>query len=146
MRFFSILVVSLLVFSCSREKHSAGEVIPGNQMAKVIADMLMMKEAYQQKSKVFTDNNLDVEKSVLAMHGLDSAAFYRSLKYYSFHPDEFVVVYQMADSIINRKMDSLDRMMKVEAGPGKTTNSKTDTKRQKKKRQPLKDILKLPAQ
>ena len=86
-------------------------ILPPDRMARVTADMLVAKEAFYQKNQIFDRQNINPQKSVLQAYGIDSAAYVRSLDYYSARPALFIRVYRQVDSLIKRRADSLDRSM-----------------------------------
>ena len=106
-----VLFLALLGACRGGGEKMPGGVLPPDRMARVTADMLVAKEAYHQKKKVFDRQGINPQKSVLQAYGIDSAAYVRSLDYYSARPALFIRVYRQVDSLIKRRTDSLDRSM-----------------------------------
>jgi len=94
-------------------------VLPPDRMARVTADMLVAKEAYAQKKKIFDSEDINPERSVLHTYGIDSVTYYRSLDYYSAHLDLFAEVYKQVDTLLHRRSDSLLRQSKPVKDAGK---------------------------
>ena len=106
--FFSAL---FLLAACKDDQH-ADNVIPKDKMIKVLADVhitdgsLMLYGPNDSLYKYGTNRYIQVFKK----HGIDSATFNRSVKYYAMRPDDMIEIYDSLTKLLNTKSDSVTKI------------------------------------
>jgi len=97
MRFFLFIILIFLNFGCIRDNKIPKDVIPQNQMRKIIWD-LMRADAYVTDF-VMKDSTLDKKaesaklyEKIFDIHTTTQEAFKKSLAFYQSRPDLFKVI------------------------------------------------------
>jgi len=97
MRFFLFIILIILNFGCIRDNKIPKDVIPQNQMRKIIWD-LMRADAYVTDF-VMKDSTLDKKaesaklyEKIFDIHTTTQEAFKKSLAFYQSRPDLFKVI------------------------------------------------------
>jgi len=97
MRFFLFIILIILNFGCIRDNKIPKDVIPQNQMRKIMWD-LMRADAYVTDF-VMKDSTLDKKaesaklyEKIFDIHATTQEAFKKSLAFYQSRPDLFKVI------------------------------------------------------
>lgn len=127
-RMLAYLLPTILFVACGGKEKVPSGIIPPGQMARITADVLMAREAYTQKKKVFDKQNVHPLLAVMKDYGIDTVQYYRSLEWYGKHPEIFQRVYTLTDSIIQHRLDSLDLKVKVKRDTSRNHGQGRDEK------------------
>ncbi|NPA42889.1 MAG: DUF4296 domain-containing protein [Chlorobi bacterium] len=112
---FYIGILLMLLVSCRGGRQEIpSDVLPPQRMAEVMADLLEAKELAVQRAGRVDTLDLNLEAMVWQTHGIDSAMFARSLRYYAARPDLMEVTYVRVVDILQARVDSLDKIRRAE--------------------------------
>jgi len=112
--------ISILVISCAEKLIQEPEnLIPADKMVDVLNDLSILSAAKTANNRKLDNSGIETMKFVFEKHGIDSAQFVISDRYYASRPVEYESIYSKVE-------------MKLEA----------ETKRRKEIKE-LKDSLKL---
>ncbi len=106
-------LLAFLLGACGGRESVPSDVIPPERMARITADVLIAREAYTQKKNEWDKRRIHPLLAVMKDYGIDTVQYYRSLEWYGKHPEIFQRIYTITDSIIQKRLDSLDRTVKV---------------------------------
>lgn len=134
--FFSAL---LFIVACSGNKRD-GSIIDPDKMVLILTDIhlvdgSMMIYGMSDSLYKYGTNRYSL---IFKKHGIDSASFNKSLKYYSGEPDEIIKIYDSVDKLLTAKSDSIS---KVQAAKTKLEAKRNEAKakaEQKRKADSLK--------
>ncbi|CAN5802028.1 hypothetical protein BH11BAC4_BH11BAC4_13520 [soil metagenome] len=110
MRYFTIIVLLIFIFSCKAKNDVPEGIIPPQKMQEVFwdfvrADVYVNDHLQRDSTRNLTLENLTVEnlkmqQSIFKQHNISKASFYKSYTYYSNHKE---LMTKMIDTLIARK-------------------------------------------
>jgi len=101
MRYYLIILMAFLTFSCSQNRLPKG-ILTEKEITPVLVDLHLAEAIYAQRfSQTVTRENYqeDLYLSVLKKYKLDRKTFEKSVLYYGKHPDIYRPIY---DEVLNR--------------------------------------------
>lgn len=108
-----------LLCACSRQNSVPRNVIGIKKMSGILMDM-QLAEAYSNTGFADTNRNTNPQHQlkvfyaqILMLHHTDTAAFFRSYRFYEHHPDLIKEIYSMMFANINKKSARLDSLNTV---------------------------------
>ena len=109
--FYSLIVLFML--ACGGEKIPKN-VIPVNDMSKIMWDMIKMDEYYLRLTAKDTLNlkikeNIRLYEQVFSSYGIKRKNFYDSYHYYEAHPSQFKVLIDSIDAIAARERNLINQ-------------------------------------
>ncbi|MDO6595495.1 DUF4296 domain-containing protein [Oceanihabitans sp. 2_MG-2023] len=110
---FTCLV--LLLVSCYNQNkpNKPDNLISKDKMVSVIIDMSMYSSAKGVNKKILENNGVKLQELIFKKHNIDSAQFANSNYYYTYHTEDYEVIYkQVRDSLTKLKAEytALDKI------------------------------------
>lgn len=111
-KLFYFLIVLFLV-ACGGEKIPKN-VIPINDMSKIMWDMIKMDEYYlritaKDTLKLKIKENIRLYEQVFSSYGIERKKFYDSYHYYEAHPNQFKILIDSIDAIAVRERNLINQ-------------------------------------
>ena len=101
------IIALLLFFSCKQKTRVPDTVLPVDKMEKVLMDMLLADEFYNQKqadsATMDSFNRTNLYKAVFTHHKTNKDEFKKSLSFYESHPDLLKTILDSVHSKANKK-------------------------------------------
>ncbi len=99
---FFIFLLALI--SCNSKVNKDQQIIPINEMRKIVWDMFKADEYYVRISSIDTldknqTGNLKLYDQVFRAYGISKKQFYYSYQYYQSHPDLFKTLIDSVDAL-----------------------------------------------
>lgn len=112
MKNFLVFIVLFFLVSCnsSNSKKNDQQIIPINEMRKIVWDMFKADEYYIRISDKDTldktqTGNLRLYDQVFSTYGISKKRFYNSYQYYQSHPDLFKTLIDSVDALSKRQRE-----------------------------------------
>jgi len=101
------IIALLLFFSCKQKTKVPDTILPVNKMEKVLMDILLADEFYNQKqadsATIDSFNRTNLYKAVFTLHKTNKDEFRKSLNFYEGHPDLLKTILDSVRSKANKK-------------------------------------------
>ena len=101
------IIALLLFFSCKQKTKVPDTILPINKMEKVLMDILLADEFYNQKqadsATIDSFNRTNLYKAVFTLHKTNKDEFRKSLNFYEGHPDLLKTILDSVRSKANKK-------------------------------------------
>jgi hypothetical protein len=112
MRIRIIIIISVVLFSCTRKELIVPEdVLPAKELTSILTDIHLAQSMLNNKSKSdsinFTVN--DYLPVVLKEHHTDKETFLRSLKFYSDNTEKIQEIYDSVITSLNRIQGEMEK-------------------------------------
>lgn len=119
-------VAAVLSVSCAKDET---EVIPRGQMARIYSEMLVMDQWIQSTpgTRVMADTSR-VYEPILEKYGYSSENYRASVDYYMNDPERFSRIFRSAGDILDKRIDELNRELKLQQARDNLPKIKSDFK------------------
>ena len=101
------IIALLLFFSCKQKTKVPDTILPVNKMEKVLMDMLLADEFYNQKqtdsATIDSFSRTNLYQAVFTLHKTNKEEFRKSLSFYESHPDVLKTVLDSLHNKANKK-------------------------------------------
>jgi Domain of unknown function (DUF4296) len=101
------IIALFLFFSCKQKTRVPDTVLPIDRMEKVLRDMLLADEFYNQKqadsATMDSFSRTNLYKAVFTGHKTNKDEFRKSLNFYQSHPDLLKIILDSAHSKANKQ-------------------------------------------
>ena len=104
---FKVSLFSLFIIACS-EKNINKYIIPQEKLIPILCDFHIFDAASKQGIIPNNRNNLVRHKhykSILKKYKIEKTKFDSTLKYYSFRPKEYKIIYEKVESELIKKLE-----------------------------------------
>lgn len=110
-----IVFLLLFTFSCSEteDNRPTDNLIPPEQMIRIMADILMMKNIKSEYSYIKEKKNLLVPEYLYEKYGIDSLQLATSQSYYAKNPKKYVPIFKLLENHLKRLKDSIQESMRA---------------------------------
>ena len=110
-----LLLLLLFTFSCSEtgDNRPPDDLIPPEQMSRIMADILMMKNIKRESSYIKEKKNLLVPEYLYEKHGIDSLQLATSQSYYDKNPKKYVPIFKLLENHLKKLKDSIQESMRA---------------------------------
>lgn len=129
--FFSAL---FLIISCKDDK-TAGDIIEKDKMVHILSDVHITDGSmnlHSMKDSLYKYGN-NRYALLFKKHGIDSALFNKSIKYYAAMPDEMMEIYDSVTVVLEHKNDSLGKVsIKIAEKAAKQLQAKAKAEEKRK--------------
>lgn len=107
MKWIGMLFFCLSIAACHKKRVDA-DVLPVNKMKGVMWDMIRADEWFTQtqfKDSLHkrTKENFELYEQVFKIHHTNKAQYYSSYKFYEAHPDQFKVLIDSVNAMVERE-------------------------------------------
>lgn len=109
--FFSIMV---LVISCAEKLiQEPDNLIPAEKMVTILNDLAILSAARTTSIGKLEDNGIESMKFVFKKHGIDSAQFVLSDRYYASRPIEYESIYSKVEAMLEAENKRLKEIKQL---------------------------------
>tara|TARA_B100001175_G_scaffold310808_1_gene314367 strand:+ start:6976 stop:7335 length:360 start_codon:yes stop_codon:yes gene_type:complete len=110
-----IFLLSIITFSCKEivENRSPDDLIPPEQMSKVMADIILMKNIKRESSYIKNKKNLLVPEYLYEKYEIDSLKLAVSQSYYAKNPKKYIPVFKMVEIRLKMLRDSIEKTLRA---------------------------------
>ena len=105
----------LFTLSCSEteDNRPPEDLIPPEQMSRIMADILMMKNIKSEYSYIKEKKNLLVPEYLYEKHGIDSLKLATSQSYYAKNPKKYVPIFKLLENHLKKLKDSIQESIRA---------------------------------
>ena len=105
----------LFTLSCSdtEDNRPPEDLIPPEQMSRIMADILMMKNIKSEYSYIKEKKNLLVPEYLFEKHGIDSLQLATSQSYYAKNPKKYVPIFKLLENHLKKLKDSIQESIRA---------------------------------
>ena len=104
-----IMLSGLLMVSCSKETKVPENTIPEEKMVLILTDIHLVEARVSRVSVISIDSSTliteKLKKDIFKRYQTDTAAYNRSYKFYSTHPEFMEQIYEKVVKNIQKKVD-----------------------------------------
>lgn len=111
MKYFKLLLLTLLPLLTNCHYDKGNPIIPQKEMSQILAEYYLMQSTMTQFELPNNERRFFYYSQILDKYGFTEADFDSSVVWYTKNMDIFEQVYKNANSILEAKKDSLNRLL-----------------------------------